>query len=446
MNPALIEQAESVRTQSTSGFKESPSSGARGTRLSRVQFATVLLLAAGLRIALIWHILAHQAPAWYFARGQEMGLLANSLLQGHGLSSPFGAATGPTAIIAPGYPLLVAAVFRIFGSYSLDSAAVLMGISAVFNVLTVWLIMRLAQRIAGSRAALFAGCLWAVSPPLLWMPTIFWETSLSSFLLLAAIAVAIQLTSAPRTWPWPLLGAGVGVAGLLNPALLPSLTLIILWSAWNASPRVTKRPLLLALVFLAVYLPWPLRNARVFHAWVPTRTTVGIELWMGNHPGSDGYLQESLFPTFHPAELHAYEAEGEIAYSNGKAQIATAYIWSHRARFLQLSLLRFLRFWSGAGSRNGSGLFVLYAALTTLLGILGVLKLFRSKQTRTAILFLLPMLVFPLPYYITHAEFRYRLVLDPLMTLLAGVALAYRSPHTHAATVRKRHHQNPVTA
>jgi len=34
------------------------------------------------------------------------------------------------------------------------------------------------------------------------------------------------------------------------------------------------------------------------------------------------------------------------------------------------------------------------------------------------------MAVFPLPYMMTHAEFRYRLVLDPVMTLCAGYAAA----------------------
>jgi hypothetical protein len=28
-----------------------------------------------------------------------------------------------------------------------------------------------------------------------------------------------------------------------------------------------------------------------------------------------------------------------------------------------------------------------------------------------------------LPYYITHAEFRYRLVIDPLLTILAAYAV-----------------------
>jgi hypothetical protein len=40
-----------------------------------------------------------------------------------------------------------------------------------------------------------------------------------------------------------------------------------------------------------------------------------------------------------------------------------------------------------------------------------------------AVLFLLPLFLFPLPYYITHAEFRYRLVVDPLLTILAASAL-----------------------
>jgi hypothetical protein len=35
----------------------------------------------------------------------------------------------------------------------------------------------------------------------------------------------------------------------------------------------------------------------------------------------------------------------------------------------------------------------------------------------------IPMLLFPLPYYITHAEFRYRLNIDPLMTILAAYAI-----------------------
>jgi hypothetical protein len=38
-------------------------------------------------------------------------------------------------------------------------------------------------------------------------------------------------------------------------------------------------------------------------------------------------------------------------------------------------------------------------------------------------LFALPLLLFPLPYLITHAEFRYRIVIDPLLAVLAAHAM-----------------------
>ena len=38
-------------------------------------------------------------------------------------------------------------------------------------------------------------------------------------------------------------------------------------------------------------------------------------------------------------------------------------------------------------------------------------------------LFLLPILLFPLPYYMTHPDFRFRLLLDPLLTILSAYAV-----------------------
>lgn len=383
----------------------------------------ILALAFTLRLCVSLYALAHFGAQWFFTRGLEMGFLADSLVHGRGFSSPFGPPTGPTAMIAPGYPFLVAGVFRVFGSYSFLSALTLIGLNLLFNVLTVWLIMQLARRLANERCALIAGCFWACSLPLLWVPTIFWETSLSSFLLLGSIAFGLELREGRSDLSWLLYGVYGAVSGLLNPALLPCLALVATWAFLNSRPQLFRRPLLAAILFLLIYSPWPARNFRVFHAWIPTRTTVSLELWMGNHAGSDGYLQEALFPSYNPKELGEYKAEGEVAYMSSKASIATGYIRNHPARFLYLTALRVLRFWSGAGTRNGSLVFLLHATTTSLLGFFGLYLLFRSKQRSTALLFALALAAFPLPYYLTHAEFRYRIVLDPLMTVLAAVAL-----------------------
>ena len=58
--------------------------------------------------------------------------------------------------------------------------------------------------------------------------------------------------------------------------------------------------------------------------------------------------------------------------------------------------------------------------LTTALGTLGGWHLWQRRRLSLAAWSLLPLILFPLPYYITHAEFRYRLVVDPLLTILAA--------------------------
>jgi hypothetical protein len=55
-----------------------------------------------------------------------------------------------------------------------------------------------------------------------------------------------------------------------------------------------------------------------------------------------------------------------------------------------------------------------------------------------AVLMALPLLLFPLPYYITHAEFRYRLNLDPLLTLLAAYAVTQLVAQLAARASRPR--------
>jgi asparagine N-glycosylation enzyme membrane subunit Stt3 len=102
-----------------------------------------------------------------------------------------------------------------------------------------------------------------------------------------------------------------------------------------------------------------------------------------------------------------------------KSTLAWSYVRAHPGDFLRLSATRVVCFWTGAGSELNSGIVELHALLTSLLGLLGLAALWRRSKT-TAMLFLLPLLLFPLPYYITHPNFRFRLLLDPLLTILSA--------------------------
>jgi hypothetical protein len=52
--------------------------------------------------------------------------------------------------------------------------------------------------------------------------------------------------------------------------------------------------------------------------------------------------------------------------------------------------------------------------------LVGLVLLWRSR--RLFVLFALPLVIVPLPYYITHADVRFQFVIDPLLAVLAGYA------------------------
>ncbi len=367
---------------------------------------------------------------WLWTRGTEMTWMAAAVVHGRGLSDPYGVPTGPTASVAPGYPLLLAGVFRLFGVETTASAAVVLLVQSGINLLTVWAILWMGRRFAGERASVAMALLWGCSLATIWMPAILWETSFSALFLLLAVTCALQLERATQGL-WLAWGAACAVAGLMNPSLLPSLGALGAVAAWRG--RRWREAVLACVVFAGIYAPWPMRNARVFHATILTRCVAGFNLWVGNREGADGYLNESAFPTFNAGELAVYRAAGEVGYDAGKTRMARMAIASEPARFARLTVIRAWRFWSGTGSRGGSVFFALHGMLTTLLGGLGLCVLMRRRE-REAVYFLVVLLIFPLPYLITHAEFRYRLVIDPVLCVLGGVALARISSRRLAAS------------
>ncbi|HXP07380.1 MAG TPA: hypothetical protein VN828_02740, partial [Acidobacteriaceae bacterium] len=148
-----------------------PASGEAGELSTHT--VAILLLALATRLLVLWFAVTQFPHNWVFTRGVELGTLAQSLAAGKGLSSPFGGSTGPTALLAPGYPALISILFRIFGCFTFTAAVAVMLLQLLFSVATVLLIMTVAQKCFDRWTAELAGVFWAVSLPLLWMPEIF---------------------------------------------------------------------------------------------------------------------------------------------------------------------------------------------------------------------------------------------------------------------------------
>jgi len=375
------------------------------------------------RFLAFWTYITNNPHNWLFSHPWEMGLLANTLLHHQGYSSPFGVPAGPTAFIAPGYPTLIAGIFLLFGSDTFASAVVIILLHIAVSLVTIGLMIHIARTILDRQTATVAGWVWAISLPLLFLPEIFWESSLSECALVGVIALALRCRRQPSTAQWILLGALCGIIALINPALSFSLIAILGWLAWQTRRVSRTSPILGLLALAVVFAPWPIRNAVRFHAFIPLRSTVGFEMWMGNRPGATGRLDESVYPMFNQQELASYLAKGEVAYTRGKNDQAMAYIRANPGVFAKLTLRRIYRFWSGTGNKDTNITYMIHGLLTAVFGFLGLFLLYRNGHRSFAVLMTLPLLLFPVPYYITHAEFRYRLNIDPLMTILAAYAV-----------------------
>src|SRR6202162_773546 len=80
----------------------------------------ILIVALGLRVGFAWdqgrQIPRHLVGLVPFL--QETGNIAYSIALGHGFGSPYWQESGPTAWLAPVYPYIVAAAYRIFGIHT----------------------------------------------------------------------------------------------------------------------------------------------------------------------------------------------------------------------------------------------------------------------------------------------------------------------------------------
>lgn len=366
--------------------------------IARVVFAT-FVLRAGLSER------ATSITSWNY----EDVFIAQSLLSGAGYSSPFHFPSGPTALLSPGYPLLIAAVLRFTGN-GRAAVVALIGFQILLSILIIPLIMWMARRYFGTRTANLAGLIYAISQPMLLLPLYIWDTCLSALLLTAAVA----LTCRPR-WKakWYSLAAGIicAVGTLVNPTLFLSLIAVFAWSAWRA--RIV--PWLAVLTFLVAFSPWPIRNLRVMHSFIPFRSTINYELWEGNHVGGDGNVPKDASPLANPKERELFLAYGEVGYMRSKGVLARGYISTHKVEFARLTMKRIVRFWTGSSESP--------APLTGMLSLLALSGLALAwRRRRILATLLLPIAIYPLPFYITHPNARYQFVIDPLLAILAGYA------------------------
>lgn len=368
--------------------------------------------------------------------GAEMGNVAASIVSGHGFSSPLNLVkTGPTALVAPVFPYLLALVFKLFGTYSYLSSLSIRTLDCVFAAFTAWPITAMGTRAFGRKTGTAAGWLWAVLPSAIFFPAVWvWDTALTGLWMALLVAATLRLRGSDRGISWIGYGALWAVGALINPSLLAVLPFLALWAVWplrRQLRRAGEMALVSSAMFFACIAPWTMRNYLAFHALLPMRSNFGLELWLGNNNIQQSSWAPSLNPTDNAEQAREYARMGEIPYMAEKRREALAFIRTHPGESASHFFQRFAATWTGISGPLADSwpylplslkIRLASTCLFSFLAFLGALFAYRARN-EAALPFAAAMLFFPLVFYLTHTTMRYRYPLDTVMTVLAVYAV-----------------------
>jgi 4-amino-4-deoxy-L-arabinose transferase-like glycosyltransferase len=251
---------------------------------------------------------------------------------------------GATAFYPPLFQLALAAVYKVVGTSAHTRWEAGRLFEALLGAAAVLLVYRIAVRLWRPRVALMAAALAAISPPLVMVgSSSLLSESLFIPLVLAAALVALRFHADPRMRLALLAGVLVGAAALTR-ANGVFLVIPIGFLLWLKRPRFSLRalapPLIALAATLAVLIPWTVRNAEVFHRFVPLDTGTGYTLDGTFNPAVQ--TREHRFPAMwvmpqaHVQQLYAANPHAtEASVSAHLTSEALSYIGDHPASVLK---------------------------------------------------------------------------------------------------------------
>jgi len=363
--------------------------------------------------------------------GREPGALGESLFRDGTLSDPWGQGTGPTAWLTPVFPALVAICLKLFGGLTPGAAALLHVIHALVAAGTCLLLIEFGRVLGSPRAGRLAAWMFALYPASIWHAAhTVWDTTLIAAGLLGFLILVLRAGPGPGVGRSGKLGLAFGALLMINPApvgILPFIALYLFPGGRGA--EIARRAGAFLGAALLVCLPWMIRNALVIGT-PALRSNLGVELHVGNNDAAQGRHEAGLHPSRGGEALDRYRALGEVAYSKQAGEEAVRWIRANPRRFLGLVLRRIQIFWVGespmADSRVSNGIqpaedpqsWLKWVFHLSSGGLAIAAAFLFMRGTREGLLLGGVLLLFPVPYYLTHVAERYRFPLDPILVFL----------------------------
>jgi hypothetical protein len=416
----------------------------RVANLSSHQAGVLLFVIAMLvRLAVIVHFRPYHDLVRY-----ELERTAISLAHTGIYGNPYSLPTGPTAHVSPGYTLMLAALFRIFGT---GTAAEIVKelLSSAVSSLEIALLPAVASALSlGRTTGILAGLVMAVYPA---RPMVEidgdWEAPYMALGLMMIAVLAVQLWKRHDLRVSVAVRHGLywGVALLFVAALLPLFLTFLVIDALFQRGQLKRYVKFAAVEVLAVavcLLPWAVRNYHALGSPVITRTNAGTELRVSNNDYAVADQRENaihgVFERYHPlqspAEALRVRKLGELRYNNMAMQEAKQWIATHPERFVKLTLGRIRCFWFYVDPTSRAK--TLFCWIVNVAGFAGLFFALRRRHIAGLALGLI-VLIYPLPNYLVHVGLRQSYPMEWLMLLLGCALLT--GVFTQARVLKQSH-------
>lgn len=352
--------------------------------------------------------------------------MAVNLLDGNGFAYEQQGEMRPSIVRGPGYPLIIAALYTVFGRRQLPVFL----LQVLFTFTASWILLNFNSKRFGPGIALAASSLLLFD-----LRVLSAEHMLLTEItyLLGITSLVVMLESAHGKSLRYFIGAGLltGYVTLVKTriALFPLVFAVYWLTRRDDKKKQLTQVILYFLAAAVVVCPWTVRNYIVFDEFIPVTSGAGASFYMGNYYETKGRWGKDL-----PDDFEEISASTETVHEKNGAFLKKAFqkIREHPGETLKMWAIKFLRFWtedfwtlkpSVANSQYKQVVFIGYIwkfieFLVFIFFVIGILKCYRMLPVVTML-----VLYFTAIHTIIHAISRYRIPIIPFVWTIAAFGL-----------------------
>ncbi len=368
--------------------------------------------------------------------------LAMNLVEGNGYR--FYPDMAETLMREPGYPLLLAAVFKLFG-YNIEGARL---VNLLLTFGTAWLVLWLVRKFSRSDVAAFAAVsLFFFHPGIVIAEARGSVEMLFTFLLVLFVALLYRAVESGKRTDYILAGGLLGLAVLVRstPVLFPVFLLgyaFFVAKNWRERRERFVNVGLLALTMFAVMTPWIVRNYTLVNEFVPTASVQGVSAHAGqyickNISFDNGFHKLDLAGSRERAKLaeqlgykfkddyyqYFYSSADEVAFNKSLWRRVVNEYREEPSLFIKCTTANLVNFWFAGKSWRVTWINVIVQLPYLVLAIMGAFFVIRRGRG-ASILPLILLLVYVVSVHAPiAAQARYSIPLVPFLAILAGIAI-----------------------